>query len=148
MMEQARRTDLEPLVLQDLLDCNVVGGDVFLEKFCLEDDTEGAIADDFAVGVNEVALVAGLAVRGNNLDDLAGIVDGYGWKRGREGSVSESSRFMDGNMRKEGAMDAMREIGRVGVGRGCVRAREKGRVGGGQEQEEDVREILTPLMGP
>ena len=67
---------LEPLVLQDLLDGDVTDGVGVLEEFCLEDDAEGAIADDFAVGVDEITSVSLLAVRGDDLYDLAGIVDG------------------------------------------------------------------------
>lgn len=59
---QGGRTDLESLVLQDLLDGNVSRGHVSLEELCLEDDAEGAIADDFAVCVDEITLVAALAV--------------------------------------------------------------------------------------
>ena len=68
-------TVLEPLVLQDLLDRDfAVAG--LVEQPGLEDDAEGAIADDFAVGVGEISLVAALAVGGDDLDDLTGIVDG------------------------------------------------------------------------
>ena len=42
----------------------------------MEDNAEGAIADDFAVGVDEITSVSRLAVRGDDLYDLAGIVDG------------------------------------------------------------------------
>lgn len=51
-------TDLETFVLQDLLD-----GDVFAffwraNEFCLKNDTERTISDDFAVGVGEVSSLA------------------------------------------------------------------------------------------
>ena len=69
---------LEPLVLQDLLDGDVTDGVGVLEEFCLEDDAEGAIADDFAVGVDEITGLSRLAVGSDDLDDLAGIVDGCG----------------------------------------------------------------------
>ena len=38
-------------------------------------DAKGAIADDFAVGVDEITSVSRLAVRGDDLDHLAGIID-------------------------------------------------------------------------
>lgn len=67
---------LEPLVLQDLLDSNLGGAFWFVEELGLEHDSKRAVADDLAVGVDEIPHVAGLAVRGDNLDDLAGIIDG------------------------------------------------------------------------
>ena len=70
-----RGTHLEPLVLQDLLDGNVwVAG--LVEESCLEDDTEGAVSYDLAIRIGEVLLIPALAVGGDNLDDLAGIIDG------------------------------------------------------------------------
>ena len=49
---------------------------MFGDKFGLEDDTKRAIADNFAIRVRDVTSVAGLAIRGNDLDHLSGIVDG------------------------------------------------------------------------
>ena len=79
--ERGRREELaylEPLVLQNLLDGDVADRVRVLEEFCLEDDAEGAIADDFAVGVDEITGLSRLAVGSDDLDDLAGIVDGCG----------------------------------------------------------------------
>jgi hypothetical protein len=42
----------------------------------LEDDTEGAVADDFAVGVGNIFGLSGLSVGGNDFDYLVGLVDG------------------------------------------------------------------------
>ena len=65
---------LEAFVLEDLLDGDVgVAG--LVEEPCLEDDAEGAVADDFAVGVGEISLGVGFAIGCDDLDDLAGIVD-------------------------------------------------------------------------
>jgi hypothetical protein len=71
-------TDFEALVLEDLLDGNVFTV-AAIEKLCLEDDTEGSVADDFAVGVGDVFGLSGLSVGGNDFDYLVGLVDG--WKR-------------------------------------------------------------------
>jgi len=49
---------------------------MFGDKFRLKDDTERAVADDFAIRVRDVAGLARLSVRGNDFDDLSGIVDG------------------------------------------------------------------------
>ena len=75
---------LEAFVLKDVLDGDVTDGVGVLEEFCLEDDAEGAISDDFAVGVDEITGLSRLAVGSDDLDDLARIVDGYGRKRARK----------------------------------------------------------------
>lgn len=67
-------THLEPLILQNLLDRDVLVAGL-IEESGLEDDTEGAISYDLAVGIGEVLLVASLAIRGDDFDDLAGIID-------------------------------------------------------------------------
>ena len=54
MDKEEEKACLEPLVLQDLLDGDVTDGVGILEEFWLEDNAEGAIADDFAVGVDEI----------------------------------------------------------------------------------------------
>ena len=74
---RGRRADLEAFVLQDLLDGDVADGVGVLKELRLKDDTKRAIADDFAVGVDEITSVSGLAVGGDDLDDLAWIVDGW-----------------------------------------------------------------------
>ena len=47
-----------------------------IEESRLEDDAEGAVSYDLAIGIGEVLLVAAFAVGGDDLDDLAGIIDG------------------------------------------------------------------------
>ena len=49
---------------------------MFGDQFGLENDTKRAIANDFTIRVRDVAGVAGLAIGGNDLDHLSGIVDG------------------------------------------------------------------------
>lgn len=71
-----KETCLEPLVLKYFLDSNITDGVRVFEELRLEDDTKGAVADDFAVGVDKITGVARLAIGGDNLDDLARIVDG------------------------------------------------------------------------
>ena len=70
------RTDLKAFVLQDFLDGNIANRVGILKELGLEDDTERAIADDFAVGVDEITGVSRFAVGGDDLDDPARIVDG------------------------------------------------------------------------
>lgn len=67
---------LEPLVLQDLLDGNIVTGFCFRDELCLEDDTEGAVSDDFAVCIGNVHCVTRLSFGGDDFDNLPGVVDG------------------------------------------------------------------------
>ena len=43
----------------------------------MEDDSEGTVADDFAVGIDEILDVAGLAIGGDNADDLARVVNSW-----------------------------------------------------------------------
>ena len=68
-------THLEPLVLQHLLDRDV-WVTLLLEESRLEDDTKGAVSYDLAIGIGEILLVSRFAVRGDDLDDLAGIING------------------------------------------------------------------------
>ena len=49
---------------------------MFGDKFGLENDAKRAIADDFTIRVRDVTGVAGLAIGGNDLDHLSGIIDG------------------------------------------------------------------------
>lgn len=71
-------TYLEPFVLQNLLDRNVtVWWHGIVQELCLEDDSEGTISDDFAVGILEVPGVSRLAVRCDYFDHFARIVDGW-----------------------------------------------------------------------
>ena len=62
-------THLETLVLQHLLDGDVTISWI-VQQSRLEDDTKGTVSDDFAVGIGDLPLVAGLAIRGDDLDDL------------------------------------------------------------------------------
>jgi hypothetical protein len=50
---------------------------MFGDKFGLKDDAKRAIADDLTIRVRDVTRVTSLAVRGNDLDHLPGIVDGW-----------------------------------------------------------------------
>ena len=70
-------TDLEPLVLQDLLDGDVV---VLLgaNEPGLEYDTERTIANDFAVRIRYLSCFGGLAIRGYDLDNFVRII--YSWR--------------------------------------------------------------------
>ena len=68
--------NLEPLVLQNLLDGNFLSLLRPPHKLCLEHDTKRPIADDFAVGVGKILCLARLAIRGNYLDDFVRVVDG------------------------------------------------------------------------
>ena len=67
-------THLEPFVLQNLLDRDVTIG-VIVEQSCLENDTKGTVSDDLAVCIGDFALFSTLAIRGDDLDDLARVVD-------------------------------------------------------------------------
>jgi hypothetical protein len=49
---------------------------MFRDEFGLENDAKGTIADDFTIRVRDVTGVARLAIGGNDLDHLSGIVDG------------------------------------------------------------------------
>ncbi len=49
---------------------------MFGDQFGLKNSAKRAIADDFTIGVRNVTGVASLAIRGNDLDHLSGIVDG------------------------------------------------------------------------
>ena len=80
IVRDRQSTHLEPLVLQDLLDGDVTISWI-VQQSRLEDDTKGTVSDDFAVGIGDLPLVAGLAIRGDDLDDLARIIDSY-WCEG------------------------------------------------------------------
>lgn len=83
-------TVLEAFILQDLLDGNFIAlfagalggfGCSWCYEFCLENNTETSVSDDFAVGVGNFSLLGGLAVRGKHLDHLVGIIEGYDVKK-------------------------------------------------------------------
>lgn len=75
-MKGNKKSDLEPLVLQNLLDCNIVAILRCSDKPGLEHDTKGTVADDFAVGVGDLSGLGRLAVGSNNFHDFVGVVDG------------------------------------------------------------------------
>ena len=90
-MQTRRETDLEPLVLQDRLDRDITIGSI-VKQPRLEHDTEGAVSDDFAVGIGDFSLVAALAVGGDNLDDFARIIDSCAKRGGISTRHSRSRR--------------------------------------------------------
>lgn len=49
---------------------------MFGDKFGLENDAKRAITDDFTIRVRDVTGFTGLAIGGNDLDHLSGIVGG------------------------------------------------------------------------
>jgi len=53
---------LEPLILQHLLNRDVRSFLRTAGKLCLENNTEGAVSDDLAVGVGDVSCFACLSV--------------------------------------------------------------------------------------
>jgi len=58
---------LKPLVLKDLLDGSIF---VVADQLCLEDDTEGTVSNDFAVGVGKLLRLSRLAFVRHDLDNL------------------------------------------------------------------------------
>ena len=74
--EKTCKTNLEAFVLQHLLDCDILPFLWGTDEFRLKNDTERAIADDLAVGVCKVQLVATFAFGCNNFDDLVWVVNG------------------------------------------------------------------------
>lgn len=66
---------LEAFVLEDFLDGDVI---TFLgspDELCLENDTEGTVSNDLAIGVGDLFLVTGPTVGGDDFHDLVGVVD-------------------------------------------------------------------------
>ena len=70
-------TYLEAFVLEDLLDGNLRVAFRLVNELGLEDDSEGAVADDLAVGIDEILDVTSLAIGGDDFDDLVGVVDSF-----------------------------------------------------------------------
>jgi hypothetical protein len=66
-----KKDHLEALVLQNFLNRNIVA----LFHSGLEDNAKRTVADDFTVAVRDLACLARLAVRGDDLDDLVRVVD-------------------------------------------------------------------------
>jgi hypothetical protein len=75
------QTHLETFVLQDLLNRNVLSIFRRTNQLGLEHDPEGAISNDLAITIRDLFGFAGLAFRGNYLDDLVRIVDGCNEER-------------------------------------------------------------------
>jgi len=67
-------TDLEALILEDLLDSNILFVLGHVEEAGSKYDAKGAIAYDFAVCVRDLLLVAGLAVGSDDLDYPRGVI--------------------------------------------------------------------------
>lgn len=68
--------NLEPLILENLLDCYILPVFGATNHPGLEDDAERAVADDFAIGVGDFFCFGCFAIRGDDLDDFVRIVDG------------------------------------------------------------------------
>lgn len=64
MAKRGKSTNLEPLVLQDLLDRDLSTILRPADEFCLEDDAKGAVSYDLAVCVRDFCVVARLSVEG------------------------------------------------------------------------------------
>jgi len=69
-------TVLEPLVLQNLLDGDVLAFLWRRNKLCLEDYTERTIADDLAIAVRYLPMVTCFAIGSDDLDNFGRIIDG------------------------------------------------------------------------
>jgi hypothetical protein len=67
-------TDLEALVLENLLDSNLLFVLGHVEETGGKYDAKGAIANDLAVCVRDLLLFAGLAVGGDDLDYPRGVI--------------------------------------------------------------------------
>lgn len=61
---------LETLILKNFLDSSVL---TIADKLCLKHNTEGSVANHFAVGVSQLVGLARFALVGHDLDDLEGI---------------------------------------------------------------------------
>lgn len=80
--------------MEDLFDGNVLIPGL-VEEAGLEDDAEGAVANDFAVGVLELLLAtARLALVGDDLDDLVGVIDRWAGCETR-GDAGEGGRYLE-----------------------------------------------------
>ena len=84
-------TDLEALILEDLLDCNILIVLGHVEEAGSKYDAKGAIANDFAVCVRDLLLLAGFAVGSDDLDYPRGVI--CRWRnRGRNRSKRRGGR--------------------------------------------------------
>ena len=66
---------LVPLILQHLLNRDVGSILRTTGELCLENNTEGAVSDDLAIGVGDVSCFAGLSIRSDNFDNLPGVIN-------------------------------------------------------------------------
>lgn len=81
---------LEPLVLQDSLDGSVLAAGGHLG---LKHDTEGSIADDLALGVGDLLVLAGQAILDLFADDLcAGKEEETSVNTDQRGAIDDDSR--------------------------------------------------------
>lgn len=71
------KTHLEPLILQNFLDSNILSLFGCGNYLGLENDSKGAIADDFAMAVGYLPMIARLSIGGYDLYDLRRIINGY-----------------------------------------------------------------------
>ena len=78
MQRERKKTNLEALVLKDLLDGNILTILGPTDEPCLEDDTKRAISDDLAASVGDFFLVTRLAVGCDHSCNLVGVVDCFG----------------------------------------------------------------------
>lgn len=87
----SERAHLEPLILQNLLDGDILAILWCRNNPCLEDDTEGAITDDFAMAIRYLPMITCFTIGSNDLDDFRGIVNSYG----RKGQMTSDSKGRD-----------------------------------------------------
>ena len=72
--ERSRDANLEAFVLEDLLDSNILFVLGHVEETGSKYDAKGAIANDLAVCIRDLLLVAGLSVRSDDLDYPRGVI--------------------------------------------------------------------------
>ena len=88
--KRAKKTNLESFVLQDLFDGYILLFFWNIQELGSKNNTKGAVSDDLAVGIGDFSLLAALAVRGDDLDDFARIIDG--WAQREDVSDGNSGR--------------------------------------------------------
>ena len=92
---------LEPLILQHLLNRDVRSFLRTTGELCLENNTEGAVSDDLAVGVGDVSRFACLSIRSDDFDDLSRVIDGCK-TGGRNKWVRHGWSWHDSRVREKG----------------------------------------------
>jgi hypothetical protein len=133
---------LEPLILQHLLDRDVRSFLRPTSELCLEHNAEGAVSDDFAVGVGDVSRFSGLSIRSDNFDDLPGVVDGcktggrdrrvrYGWLRCNFRACEE------GEITRDGSTQAQKGVSDDDVGM----------IDGGKKRTRDLDTVYGGVSG-